>query len=473
VSKVVSVSVGVSLSGTSEKEVLASPVIQRALLLGFADTANVPALAVSISKVGSTALPTTTTTTTKRGYLVDLYCVEKCRGDTNRDSKCAPDGSNVWMEPQNHTLGCSLMDICVDSGFAIVTQPASASASSSSLSSSSTPWSVIMKLDGVGNRMAVQLLEANKTWANSNGNVHIPLFVEWQGMMWQEAESEQILTDSIKWSKTVAEVKDAAKEATTKDGAKGKEGWVYINEGARKGWYHAATKKFMADGDKQTGSKISSKARQRNLAAADDDDLDVEFQVDVNKVVRIRNANNNNNNPVDAAAVTAMAATLVSNMKTEMAKPTFKAAAAAAIASKAKELGVKNFKPKVMEITEPMVVKVDKVGANEGTRKEGDAEDEKSGGRADWWIAVYVAIGLAGIAVVVLVFWLGVSHGQGRVKPFKICVRNDANDANEATSIPYGVEVEKRAVKNQQLEAALSNDSTGGPPAPVEGTLVN
>ena len=78
------------------------------LLLAAASLATAP-IAISAAKVSQT------------GYIVDNQCVNLCRATTS-DTPCTPDKANVFYSPQKHAGWCLLLQVCVDSGYSLVSE---------------------------------------------------------------------------------------------------------------------------------------------------------------------------------------------------------------------------------------------------------------------------------------------------------------------------------------------------------------
>ena len=75
-----------------------------------------------------------------QGYLIDVYCTEQ---------QHALDGSDVWKEPQKHTVACLKMPICEQSGYGI-------------MSKAKTGKYVFTKFDAKGNELAKEYIAGLK-----------------------------------------------------------------------------------------------------------------------------------------------------------------------------------------------------------------------------------------------------------------------------------------------------------------------
>ena len=65
------------------------------------------------------AIASTASAAQFEGYVMDNQCVELCK-ETTSDSPCTPDTSNAFYSPQRHTGWCLQLQVCIDSGYSLM-----------------------------------------------------------------------------------------------------------------------------------------------------------------------------------------------------------------------------------------------------------------------------------------------------------------------------------------------------------------
>lgn len=78
-------------------------------------------LAFVLLMAAALSLPANAEKMSMKGFLVDKQCVNLCE-TVEEGVPCTPDQTNVFYNPQDHTGWCLLLQVCVDSGFVLMSE---------------------------------------------------------------------------------------------------------------------------------------------------------------------------------------------------------------------------------------------------------------------------------------------------------------------------------------------------------------